>query len=157
MPVDLVFILATAAFGFGTSLATYRFFALRNGWPMGDWHRNRPGLPIAIGVVAAVWSFLIALGRGGESAWVIPLFGLIVAAVWTGLFKVGSQVSLLLAPVATVLLALTWVATETPKAIERRDLAPASPRGGAASAPAETGLRPGNDPANPVGTERDKR
>lgn len=119
MLVDAVFILAAAACGFGLSLATYRFFALRNNWAMGDWHRNRPGLPIAIGVVSVVWSTMIALGRGGPSLWAIPLFGVIGAAVWTSLLKVGSQVSLVLAPVATVLLALAWIITETPTASQR--------------------------------------
>lgn len=119
MPIDAVFILAAAACGFGLSLATYRFFALRNNWAMGDWHRNRPGLPIAIGVVSVVWSVMIALGRGGPSLWTIPLFGVFCAAIWTSLLKVGSQVSLLLAPIATVLLALAWIIIETPTAAQR--------------------------------------
>jgi hypothetical protein len=119
MPIDAVFILATAAFGFGLSLATYRLFAMRNGWPMGEWHRERPGLPIAIGVVAIAWSIMIGVGRGGTSAWVIPLFGLLVAAAWTGILKVGSQVSLILAPLVTVLLALSWIMVETPSPSRR--------------------------------------
>ena len=119
MPIDAVFILAAAACGFGLSLATYRFFALRNNWAMGDWHRNRPGLPIAIGVVSVVWSVMIALGRGGPSLWTIPLFGVVGAAIWTSLLKVGSQMSLILAPIATVLLALAWIIIETPTATLR--------------------------------------
>ena len=37
MPVDTMFWLATAAFAWGLSLASYRWFAVHNGWPMGEW------------------------------------------------------------------------------------------------------------------------
>lgn len=147
MPIDAVFFFATAACGFGLSLATYRFFALRNGWTMGDWHRHRPGLPIAIGVVAVVWSIMISLGRGGPSLWTIPLFGVFCAAVWTGVLKVGSQVSLVLAPVATVLLALAWMIIETPNAAQRSSDTAASLASGEA--------RPVTAPATP-GTTKDR-
>lgn len=135
MPIDAVFILAAAACGFGLSLATYRFFALRNGWTMGEWHSHRPGLPIAIGVVAVVWSIMIALGRGGPSLWTIPLFGVFCAAVWTGVLKVGSQASLVLAPIATVLLALAWMIIETPSASQRSSEAAASVASGEPRSP----------------------
>lgn len=148
MPIDAVFILAAAACGFGLSLATYRFFALRNGWTMGEWHRQRPGLPIAIGVVAVVWSVMIALGRGGPSLWTIPLFGIFCAAIWTGVLKVGSQISLILAPVATVLLALAWVIIETPQASRRSSEAAASVASGEVRplpAPSTPGAAPTKD------------
>lgn len=149
MPIDAVFFLATAACGFGLSLATYRFFALRNGWTMGDWHRHRPGLPMAIGVVAVVWSIMIALGRGGASLWTIPLFGVFCAAAWTGVLKVGSQVSLILAPVATVLLALAWMIIETPNATQRSSETAAS----AVSGEARPSLPP-SSPAPPPTKDR---
>ena len=44
MPVDPMFVLATAAFALGLSLATYRWFAANSGWPMGEWQAHRPGL-----------------------------------------------------------------------------------------------------------------
>jgi hypothetical protein len=40
---------------------------------------------------------------------VIILFGILLAIFWTGFLRVGSQVSLFLAPVATVLLITGWL------------------------------------------------
>ena len=43
----------------------------------------------------------------------IIALGLVFAAVWTGLLRVDSQLGLLLAPIATLLLLLGWLATGT--------------------------------------------
>lgn len=112
---DLPFFLAILAFGWGLSLATYRMFAERYQWPMGNWHRNRPALPVLIGLLAFLAAALFAWARGLSSVpgatWAglsIVLFGLILAIFWTGFLRVASQVSLILAPVAAVLLMVTW-------------------------------------------------
>ena len=39
----------------------------------------------------------------------IVLFGILLAIFWTGFLRVGSQISLLLAPVAMVLLVVGWL------------------------------------------------
>lgn len=114
---DLPFFLAVAAFGFGLSLATYRMFAERYQWPMGTWHKNRPALPVLIGLIAFVCAALFAWARGLSNvpgaAWAglsIVGFGLLLAIFWTGFLRVASQVSLILAPVAAVLLMVSWFA-----------------------------------------------
>jgi hypothetical protein len=109
IPVDAMFILATAALAWGLSLATYRLFAVHNGWPMGAWHAERPGLPVAIGLVAVVVAILFAVTRGGATLPVLVLFGIMCALGWTAVTRVGAQAALLLAPVAVVALIVTWV------------------------------------------------
>jgi hypothetical protein len=108
MPVDLMFVLATAAFAWGLSLATYKLFAHHNDWPMGAWHVERPGLPIAIGVAAVAIAVLFALARGGATLPVLVLFGIMCALAWTAVTRVGSQTALLLAPLAAVALLVVW-------------------------------------------------
>jgi hypothetical protein len=112
---DLPFYLAVAAFGFGLSLASYRTFATRYEWPMGEWHRKRPALPVLIGILALIMAILFAIARGysnvpgaAYAGWSIALFGGLLAIIWTGILKVASQVSLILAPVAAVLLTMVW-------------------------------------------------
>ena len=111
--IDLGFILAVIAFGWGLSLATYRMFAARFGWPMGSWHAQRPALPILMGVVAILLAVSFALTRGYVgyplSAGAIPVFGVAWAAFWTGFLRVGAQSALLLAPAAAVLLVVRWL------------------------------------------------
>lgn len=109
LPVDFMFVLATAVFAWGGSLATYRWFANHNGWPMGEWQAHRPGLPIAIGVFAIALAMLFALARGGITVVVLPLLGVLAALGWTALTKVGAQSALLLAPLAMLVLVLSWV------------------------------------------------
>ena len=48
----LMFVLAVAAFAWGLSLASYRWVALQNSWPMGVWQAERPILPRLIGLAA---------------------------------------------------------------------------------------------------------
>jgi hypothetical protein len=110
---DLAFYTSIATFGFGLSLATYRLFASRYEWPMGEWHAQRPALPILIGLVAMILAGLYAMNRAyiGQftDALSIPAFGFAWAIFWTGLLRVGSQVSLFLAPAAASLLFIAWI------------------------------------------------
>jgi hypothetical protein len=112
--IDLGFILAVIAFGWGLSLATYRAFAGRFGWPMGVWHKQRPAVPIVVGIVAILLAAAYALARAyigyQLSASAIPVFGVAWAVFWTGFLRVGAQSALLLAPAAAVLLVVRWLA-----------------------------------------------
>jgi hypothetical protein len=114
MGIDLLFFLATAAFGWGLSLATYRMIALRRGWPMGHLHTERPAIPVLLGILSLVVAFLFAAARTEFGGWAILMFGLVFALFWTGVFRVGSQTSLLLAPIAAMLLALGWFSQYLP-------------------------------------------
>jgi hypothetical protein len=108
--IDNMFLLAVAALGWGLSLATYRLFALRHQWPMGALQIDFPAVPVLIGIIAVLVALFFALMRGAESGgWVILLFGILLAIFWTGFLRVGSQVSLFLAPIATVLLIVGWL------------------------------------------------
>ena len=98
-----MFVLAAAAFAWGLSLATYRWVAIQNAWPMGAWQAERPALPRTIGLAAAFVAMLVAASLGGAALPMLILLGLIGAAAWTVLLKVGAQSALLLAPAALVL------------------------------------------------------
>jgi hypothetical protein len=106
---DNLFYLAIMALGFGLSLATYRMFAMRNGWPMGAFHADLPAIPIMIGLVSTVVGILFAAGRAEAGGWLIIGFGIILALIWTGLLRVGSQLSLFFAPVVAGLLLVGWL------------------------------------------------
>lgn len=101
--------LAMMAFGFGLSLSTYRLFAMRNSWPMGAFHADLPAVPIMIGLVSLVVGVLFAASVGDGRGWLIIGFGFVIWLVWTSLLRVGSQLSLFLAPLATGLLLLGWL------------------------------------------------
>jgi hypothetical protein len=108
--VDSMFILAILALGWGLSLATYRPIAHRHGWPTGYVHEHMPPLPVVIGLFAVLAACAHAADRGLTSGGLIILVsGVLLAAFWTGFVRVGSQVSLLLAPLAAVLLLLRWM------------------------------------------------
>ena len=109
--IDLPALLAIAALGWGLSLCTYRTVALRNGWPMGALHNDLPALPAIIGLFAIFVALAFASWRGTpEGGWIVVLFGLLLAFFWTGFLRVGSQVTLFLAPIATAFLILIWLA-----------------------------------------------
>lgn len=111
--IDNLFLLAVAALGWGLSLATYRLFALREKWPMGALQIDFPVIPVAIGVVASLVPLAFAVTRGVEAGgWIIVLFGILLAIFWTGFLRVGSQISLLLAPIATILLIVGWLSQQ---------------------------------------------
>ncbi len=111
--IDLGFVLAVLAFGWGLSLATYRLFAKHHGWPMGSWQIDRPGVTILLGLLAmgVAACFAAARGFGGHvlSAAAIPVFGVAWAVFWTGFLRVGAQIALLVAPAAALLLVLRWI------------------------------------------------
>lgn len=108
--VDVPFLLAIGAIGWGLSLASYRYFAGRNGWPMGVLHADLPIVPIAVGVLAIAAAGVYAFDRGLDTGGgVIVLFGLLLWLFWTGFLRVGSQISLFLAPLAAALLLLAWL------------------------------------------------
>lgn len=114
MIIDVLFFAAAASFGWGLSLATYRLFALRYDWPMGEMHVRRPSIPVLVGLACLIVGFVFALQRGGElGGWVILGVGLLIALIWTGLLRVASQTSLFLAPLATALVILAWVLAAT--------------------------------------------
>jgi hypothetical protein len=109
MPIDWMFWLAVAAFAWGLSLAMYRWFAIHNGWPMGEWQAHRPGLPIAIGLFSVFFAMLFALARGGTSIYLLPVLGLVGALIWTAVTRVAAQSALLLAPISVVGLLVLWM------------------------------------------------
>jgi hypothetical protein len=109
MPIDPMYWLAIAAFGWGLSLATYRWFAIHNGWPMGEWQAHRPGLPIAIGLFSILFAMLFGIARGGTSLVALPLLGLFCALAWTAITRVAAQSALLLAPIAVIALLVLWL------------------------------------------------
>lgn len=104
----MVFVLAVAAFAWGLSLASYRWIALQNAWPMGAWQAQRPLLPLLIGLGTIGAALAVAFALGGASVPLVMLLGLIGAFIWVVLFKVGAQSALLLAPSAVVLLLGSW-------------------------------------------------
>ena len=106
---DNLFYLAALSFGLGLSLATYRLFAIRNGWPMGAFHADLPAVPIMIGLVAIVVGCVFAASRADAGGWLMLGLGVAIAFLWTGLMRVGSQLSLFLDPVACGLLLVGWL------------------------------------------------
>ena len=108
--IDAFFMLAAAALGWGLSLATYRLFAGRNNWPMGQLHADVPVIPVLIGVGALVIGLIFAASRGLEFRGLhIVGVGILLAVFWTGFLRVGSQVSLFLAPAAAAMLVLGFI------------------------------------------------
>ena len=118
--IDFLFVAAFITLGFGVSLATYRIFALRNDWPMGELHANKPLVPILLGAflrcdrLPVCGSAAVGAPTGDFDGWWIILFGFIWGFVWTGMMRVGSQISLFLAPLATLILMMSWVGVRTP-------------------------------------------
>ena len=108
--IDTLFLLAVGALGWGLALATYRAFANRLGWPMGSLHIDFPAIPVLIGILALSAGLAFAAARwSAAQGWVVVLFGIMLAVFWIGFLRVGSQSSLLLAPIATVLLLIGWL------------------------------------------------
>lgn len=108
--MDNLFLLAVASFGFGLSLATYRLFARSNGWPMGALQADMPVIPVLIGIAGLAAGLAFAAARGVyDGGWFIIGFGLVLALLWTGFMRVGSQIGLFIVPVVTFLLLLGWL------------------------------------------------
>ena len=112
MYVDLPFYLATASIGFGLSLMTYRLFARHYEWPMGAWQEMHPSLPIIIGFLSLLIGALFAAARWADGfiypSAAIGLLGFALAILWTSFLRVGSQISLIFAPVSAGLLFFAW-------------------------------------------------
>ncbi len=108
MSSALMFVLTVAAFAWGLSLASYRWVALQNSWPMGAWQAERPILPRLIGLCAGGIALISAVSLGGAALPLVLLLGLVGAFVWMLLLKIGAQSALLLAPVAAVLTMAGW-------------------------------------------------
>lgn len=108
---DNMFLFAVGALGWGLSLATYTLVARTRDWPMGALQSDLPVVPVLLGIVAVTVALMFAGLRGpDQGGWIIVTFGLLFAIFWTGFLRVGSQVSLFLAPLATTLLVLAWLA-----------------------------------------------
>lgn len=108
VPFDFMFVLATAAFAWGLTVMTYRWFAIQNGWPMGAWYGGLPTLPQVIGFAVIAVAVVFALARGLGTTLVLPLVGIVCALGWTVLLKVGAQSALLLGPAAAALVLIGW-------------------------------------------------
>ena len=106
---DNLFYLAALSFGLGLSLATYRLFAIRNNWPMGAFHADLPAVPIMIGLMSIVVGILFAASRADAGGWPMIILGVVIAIAWTSFLRVGSQLSLFVAPLAAGLLLLGWL------------------------------------------------
>jgi hypothetical protein len=113
--IDTFFWLAAGALGWGLSLATYRLFAHRNSWPMGQLHADVPLIPVMIGVGAIAVGLVFSAARGSEfGGWYILGVGVILAIAWTAFLRVGSQVSLFLAPGAAAMLVMGFLGFPLP-------------------------------------------
>jgi hypothetical protein len=70
---------------------------------------NAPSFALAIGLVSIAVALAYAGTRGlSQGGVVILLFGLALAAFWSGFLRVGAQTALLLAPLAAGLLTVCW-------------------------------------------------
>jgi hypothetical protein len=122
--IDAFFLLAAGALGWGLSLATYRLFASRSNWPMGQLHADVPFIPVLIGLGSLVVGLVFAAARGTEfGGWAIMGMGVLLAVFWTGFLRVGSQISLFLAPAAAAMLVLGFLGFPLPG---NYDIVPAS-------------------------------
>ena len=100
--MDNLFLRAVASFGFGLSLSTYRLF--------GALQADLPVVPVLIGIAGLAAGLLFATARGvDDGGWYIIAFGLLLAVIWTGFLRVGSQLGLFIVPVVTFLLLLGWL------------------------------------------------
>jgi len=77
---------------------------------MGALQAERPTVPILLGLVSLAAGIAFAAARGMNGGWVILLFGLALGVFWSGFLRVGAQTALLLAPLATAVLLLGWLA-----------------------------------------------
>jgi len=108
--IDNLFLLAVAALGWGLSLATYGIVSRRQGWPMGALQIDFPAVPFLLGLFAVAMALWFASTRVADAGgWIIVVFGILLAIFWTGFLRVGSQISLFLTPIATVLLITGWL------------------------------------------------
>ncbi len=76
---------------------------------MGVLHADLPAVPFIIGTLAVLAAGFYAFDRPTTDGGIIILFGLLLWLFWTGFLRVGSQISLFLAPLAAVLLLVAWL------------------------------------------------
>jgi len=115
---DFLFFAAALSLGWGLSLTSYRLFARRYGWTMGEVHNSKPMLPVLVGLLAVAVALAFAVARGGAfGGWWIVVAGLAWAVFWTGFLRVGARSALLLAPIATLALCLAWISASPPPAL----------------------------------------
>jgi hypothetical protein len=77
---------------------------------MGEIQWGLPAVPVLVGLIAFALGVMFALARGiGEGGGVILIFGILLAIFWTGFLRVGSQVSLFLAPLTALFLLAGWL------------------------------------------------
>lgn len=111
MTFNPLYLLATATFGLGFSLAIYRPVALRFGWPMGVMQSRHALFVMLLGLLALILTFAFIIGDTPQR-WPVLVLGLLFALFWTGFLRVASQTALFLTPIAAFLFALTWASTE---------------------------------------------
>ena len=110
MTIDTMFVLATMSFALGLSLASYRWFAVRNDWPMGEVQLHDRWIAVLFGCLGMGLAILFAMARDSVyGGWGAPLLGLFLGLALTALLKVYAQAALLLAPLATLALFLYWM------------------------------------------------
>jgi hypothetical protein len=108
--IDYLFLLAVGALGWGFSLTTYALVARIAGWPMGVLHGDVPAIPFLIGILSMGTGLYFASGRDlSADGLQIVMFAALLAIFWIGFLRVGSQISLFLAPLAALLLAIGWL------------------------------------------------
>ena len=108
--VDVLFLLAVGAIGWGLSLATYRVLARYSGWPLGEAQTIAPVTMAIIGLASIAPGLLLAMARGPlNGGVVIVIFGVALAIFWCGYLRVGAQSALLLAPLSAVALLIGWL------------------------------------------------
>ena len=86
---------------------------------MGALQADLPFVPVLIGLAGLFSGLLFATARGAaDGGWMIIALGLVFAAVWTGFLRVGSQLALFLAPIATFLLLLGLACRRSPTPVD---------------------------------------
>ncbi len=111
MLIDHLFILSIVSFGLGLSVLTYRLFARRNGWPMGTLYAEAPMVPVVLGLFALGTGLAFAAARTASAGGlIIVVCGALLALFWTGFIRVGSQIAVILAPLAAIALIFGWLA-----------------------------------------------
>ena len=111
MTINPLFLLATATFGWGFSLAIYRSVAGHFNWPMGALQKRHPLTVLLIGLAALVLTFMFIISDPSRR-WPVLILGLLFALFWTGFLRVASQTALFLAPLAAILMGVLWASTD---------------------------------------------
>lgn len=112
--IDHLFFLAVGAIGWGLSLASYRAIARFAGWPLGTAQERLPALTRILALASIAAGLVLAMARGPlNGGIVILIFGVGLAAFWSGFLRVGAQSALLLAPLSALALIGAWALATT--------------------------------------------